>query len=111
MSGDDVIDLLRLRAERCAQSGLAQPIVGTPEEALALGARIAAQLAALPNSERLLFLAYLDQISSTLQGRLERLAEEMAASGERLTAAQRQGAGCRAYATVAALPRRRPRPG
>jgi hypothetical protein len=109
MSGGDVIELLRLRSERCAQSELAAPIVGTPEEALALGARIAAQLAALPASERLLFLAYLDQISSTLQGRLERLAQDMAESGERLAAARRLGDGCRAYAGVAGLPPRRPR--
>jgi hypothetical protein len=109
MSGDDVIDLLRLRAERCAQSGLAQPIVGTPEEALAISARIAAQLAALPASERLLFLAYLDQISSTLQGRLERLAQDMAETGGRLAALRRVGAGCRAYAGAAAGPTRRRR--
>jgi hypothetical protein len=107
----DALRRLRLRADRSRRAGFATPVVSTAEEAIALSRGVASELSALPDGDRLLFLAHLDDIARTLDGRLETLASALSEGREQAAAARDRVAAFDRYAAADRLMRRGRRPG
>jgi hypothetical protein len=99
----DGLHELRLRAERSRRSGYAAPVVTSVDEAKALAAQVVDQIAGLPDRERLLVLAHLDDVCGVIQARLERLQVEIVESRQQIVAANEGGAACTSYATAKGL--------
>jgi hypothetical protein len=99
----DGLQELRLRAERSRRSGYAAPVVTSVAEAKALATQVADQIAALPDQERLLVLAHLDDVCGVIQARLERLQVEIVEGRQQIVAANQGGAACTVYAAAKGL--------
>ena len=94
----DGVRELQLRADRSRRAGYAEPVVATVEEARALAARVADQVACLPDHQRLLVLAHLDDVCGIIQARLEKLQSEIVEGRQQIAAANDGGAACASYA-------------
>lgn len=107
----DRIEQLRLKAEASRQFDFALPVVDTVEDARAIAAQVAAQVAALPDDQRLLALSHLNDLRETLDGRLGLLEREMAENRRQLRLVNQGLEACKRYGAGEALSRRRPRRG
>ncbi len=85
----DMIERLRLRAERSRRVGVDAPMVTTVEEARALARGVAEGLAAASDQDRLLLLSSLHEVQAALDTRLSRLDAEMGQTRERIGAVNR----------------------
>jgi hypothetical protein len=104
----DGIHELRLRAERSRRSGYTSPVVSSVEEAKALAAQVADQIAALPDRERLLVLAHLDDVCGVIQSWMDRRQVDLVDGKQRIVAANEGGEACASYIAAGGLaaPRR-----
>ena len=94
----DGVHELRLRADRSRRAGFEEPVVASVAEARALAARVADQVACLPDHQRLLVLAHLDDVCGIIQARLEKLQAELAVGRRQIAAANDGGTACASYA-------------
>jgi hypothetical protein len=97
-----LFDRLSHRAARSRRADYAEPVVATPEEAVALAAEIADAFADLSGQDRLLFLSRLHDLQSALDGRERRLDAEMAQQRGALARLNKSVAATRGYLAAAA---------
>ncbi|MDR3511970.1 MAG: hypothetical protein P4L73_10060 [Caulobacteraceae bacterium] len=100
-----------VRLARASQrTGFALPVIESADEAVKVVREVAAGLASLPENDRLNLLSDLRELSIALEGRSERLRQEMAGNLLTLKAASFGRKVCSAYArNAAAVARIRPR--
>jgi hypothetical protein len=92
------VQKLQVRAAGSRRADHRLPVVATVEEASALARDIARQLTGLSEPERLLAMSNLDEVRRALDGRMDRLSEDLAASRAELQALNRGLAAAGGYA-------------
>jgi hypothetical protein len=98
--GELIRYIRKARASRYANFRL--PIITSPEEAKAIAAKVGAELVSLPANEKLSLLSDLQVLSDALEGRIQRLDEEMAEARLKLQQVRFSRRVCRSYAQSAA---------